>query len=394
MKQTFKVNELTSKRVNKLLAQASRLLVHSFTRSLLPSLTCLLVYSLTCLLSSCNDSKDDGELIWTDPPTSADTLYQNPLFEPDLADPSFIRATDGWFYAYGTENDWANGINRIAPIVRSKNLVKWEFVANAFSVKPTWKSSGNIWAPQIVFNSTDGYYYLYYSFSTWGDANPGVGVAKSQYPYGPFEDLGKVFDSQSIGVANSIDQFYTQTGSGRNRKSYLFWGSFAGIWGIEISADMKTTVGEKFKIAGNGFEGTYIYEKDGKFYFFASSGNCCEGKDSRYRLSVAVADNIKGPYKRKDGTPILDNGVEGTPFLVGDAATGWVGPGHNGEIIKDDNDRYFILYHAISYNNPLLPNGATRRPLMMDEITWDEDGFPVIENNVPSSRQKRAPLFQ
>jgi arabinan endo-1,5-alpha-L-arabinosidase len=354
-------------------------------------LTTILLLFLCLLATACNDDKNEV-LIWNDPPTAADTLYQNPLFEPDLADPSFIRASDGWFYAYGTQNDWAQGITRITPIARSKNLVKWEFVANAFETKPSWKSEGGIWAPQIVLNSLDGYYYLYYSFSLWGDANPGIGVAKSQYPYGPFEDLGKVLDSQSSGVPNSIDPFYIETGSGRNKKNYLFWGSFAGIWGIEMSNDMKTTTGAKFKIAGNGFEGTYIYPKDGKFYFFGSSGNCCEGANSQYRLSVAVADNIKGPYKTKDGRSILNDGVEGTPFLRGDKNTGWVGPGHNGEIIQDDNGRYFILYHAIANDNPLLFNGATRRPLMMDEVIWT-DGWPAIENSVPSNTKKPAPYF-
>lgn len=343
---------------------------------------------------ACSNKNKDEMLVWNDPPTSADTLYQNPLFEPDLADPSFIRASDGWFYAYGTQNDWASGVTRIAPIVRSRNLVRWEYVADAFTPtsKPSWHNGG-VWAPQIIFSSRDGFYYLYYSLSTWGDSNPGIGVARSKYPYGPFEDLGKVLDTESSGVRNSIDQFYIEVGSGRNKKTYMFWGSFEGIWGIEMSGDMKTTVGEKFKIAGNRFEATYIYEKDGKFYYFGSTGNCCEGANSKYRLSVAVATSIKGPYKRKDGRGILDNDVEGTPFLVGSSEAGWVGPGHNAEIIKDDNGRYFMLYHAIAVSNPLLPNGATRRPLMMDEVVW-KDGWPVIEGNVPSSTQKAAPYFK
>ena len=361
-------------------------------RTILISL-CAVPILFVLLMLACNSKITEGELIWNDPPSSADTLYQNPLFEPDLADPSFIRAADGWFYAYGTENTWAPGINRVTPIARSKNLVKWEFVANAFTRKPSWKSEGWIWAPQIVQSARDGLYYLYYSFSSWGDYNPGVGVAKSQYPYGPFEDMGKVLDTQSSGVPNSIDQLYIETGSGRNRKAYLFWGSYAGIYGIEMNNDMITTVGEKFKIAGNSFEGTYIYEFDNRFFFFGSSGNCCEGANSQYRLSVAVADDIRGPYRTKDGKDIINNGQEGTPFLRGDKNTGWVGPGHNGEIIQDDKGRFFMLYHAISVNNPLLPNGATRRPLLMDEVIW-KDGWPVIENNVPSSSLKTAPYFK
>ena len=351
------------------------------------SIFCILVLSVF----ACKAPHEEI-LIWTDTTSESDTLYQNPIFEPDLADPTVIRASDGWFYAYGTENTWEPGVHRITPIVKSKDLIKWDFVGNAFTTKPTWRSTGGLWAPQIVFNSTDGFYYLYYSLSTWGDSNPGIGVAKSLYPEGPFEDLGKILDSQSSGVANSIDQFFIQTGTGRNRKSYLFWGSFHGIYGVEMT-DMKTPKLEtKFKIAGNAFEATYIYEYNSKFYIFLSEGSCCEGANSQYRLTVAMADNIKGPYMTKDGRNIIADNMGATPLLRGSSNVGWVGPGHNAEIIKDDNDRYFMLYHAVKYNNPLLPNGATRRPLMMDEIIW-VDNWPTIEGGVPSSTQKRAPYF-
>jgi arabinan endo-1,5-alpha-L-arabinosidase len=336
-----------------------------------------------------NDDKQDGKCL----SVFADTVYRNPLFEPDLADPSCIRADDGWFYACGTQNTWEPGVVRITPIIRSRNLIEWEFVANGFTQKPSWKREGGIWAPQIVRNATDGRYYLYYAFSAWGDSNPGIGVARSERPYGPFDDLGKVFDSHDIGVGNSIDPFYMEVYSGGNRKTYLFWGSFRGIYGIEMQPDMKTTAGSKFQIAGNRFEGTYIYEKDGRFYFFASSGTCCNGKDSQYHLTVARADNVKGPYLRKDGQSILADGVEGSPLLHGSVSAGWVGPGHNGEIIKDDYGRYFMLYHAIDCSNPLLPDGATRRPLMMDEIVWDADGWPSIADGLPSNRYRMAPRF-
>lgn len=319
--------------------------------------------------------------------------YKNPLFEPDLADPSFIKAADGWFYAYGTENTWSPGVHRITPIVRSKNLVDWEFVGDAFQMKPAWKSSGYIWAPQIIYHSGNAMYYLYYSFSAWGDPNPGIGLARSKYPYGPFEDLGKVLDTQSSGVKNSIDPFYISTGKGRHQKHYLFWGSFEGIWGVEMT-NMKTPqLSEKFKIAGNAFEASYIYEYDGKYYLFLSSSSCCEGANTKYRISVAAADNIKGPYKTKDGRSILPDKVEGTPFLWGNKQKGWIGPGHNGEIIRDDNNRYFMLYHAVDLRNPLLPNGATRRPLMMDELIW-KDGWPSIAEGNPSNTLRIAPYFK
>ena len=368
------------------------------------TLTGLVFAMLGTIVIACKD-KEEEPLYWTDPPTSADTLYQNPLFEPDLADPSFIRVTDTdgnrRFYAYGTQNTWYSGAAaRLTPIITSKNLTKWEVVGDAFTAdsKPAWHDGG-LWAPQIVQNETDGKFYLYYSNSKWGDSNPGVGVAVSDYPYGPFADKGKVLDAQSSGVANAIDQFYIIDGTGRNKKSYLFWGSFQGIYGQEISSDMKTLTGSKFQIAGRGFEGSYIFKHGDKYWYFASSNSCCEGPDTKYYLSVASASNIKGPYYTKEGIDIKTindfQAAQSTKFLVGDGVH-WIGPGHNAEIIVDDHGRYFMLYHAVAVEKPYIfgNGGATRRPLMMDEVLWGEDGWPYIQGGVPSHTQKTAPYFE
>lgn len=318
------------------------------------------------------------------------TYYQNPVFEPDVADPTIIRAADGWFYGYGTENTWTDGVHHLVPVIKSKNLIQWQFVKDAFLTRPTWKAAGGIWAPDVTY--VNGKYYMFYSISTWGDSNPGIGLAIANQPSGPFTDQGKVFDSNSIGVSNSIDPFFFQTGTGDAIKSYLFWGSFNGIYGIELAATLKTTVGNKFKIAGNAFEAAYIREKDGKFYFFGSTGSCCDGVNSQYRVNIAVATSVKGPYVDKNGNAILNDGQFGSTFLSGSQAGGWVGPGHNSKIVTDDAGNDYFLYHAIDVAKPLLPGGATRRPLMMDKISW-LNGWPTITSGVPSKGLRIAPVI-
>src|SRR5690625_1602023 len=73
--------------------------------------------------------------------------FENPVFEPILADPSVIRTEDGWFYAYGTQDDWGDGEgSRIVPIIRSRDLVQWEYRGTAFEEMPGWKEKGGIWA--------------------------------------------------------------------------------------------------------------------------------------------------------------------------------------------------------------------------------------------------------
>ncbi|QGQ94522.1 arabinan endo-1,5-alpha-L-arabinosidase [Paenibacillus psychroresistens] len=318
--------------------------------------------------------------------------YTNPVFEPVLADPAILRGADGFFYAYGTEDEWKTGEkSKLVPIVKSADLVKWNYVGDAFTTKPDWKKDGGIWAPDISFDN--GSYYLYYSLSDWGDSNPAIGVAISANPAGPFEDKGKLFDSTQVSVRNSIDPmlFVDEDGT-----KYLIWGSFNGIYGITLSADGLSIQGEKFQIAGSDFEGPYIIKRGAYYYFFGSIGSCCAGKDSMYLVSVGRSESLKGPYLDADGNDIIES--PGTVILIGEdldkdnnKTKNFVGPGHN-SIIQDDSGTDWIVYHAIDSSNPLLPNEATRRPLMIDPIVW-VDGWPTIKNQVPSKVKSPGPVW-
>lgn len=320
----------------------------------------------------------------TDLPT-----YTNPVFEPVLADPSVIRADDGYFYAYGTEDDWGDHWRRLVPIVRSDDLVNWEFIGEAFDRRPTWKAQGGIWAPHIAHHASR--YVLYYSVSTWGDPNPGIGVAVSDTPEGPFEDKGKLFLSDEIGVPNSIDPMMIVD----DGTPYLFWGSWHGIHGVRLSDDGLSVAGEKFRIAGTAFEAAWIHKTDEYYYFMGSLGSCCEGEQSTYRVAVGRSESLRGPYLDRDGRDLLHS--EGTLILAGhtrghDADPGFVGPGHHAMITDDAGDDW-MLYHAMERGNARLPNGVNRRVLMLDRIVW-EDGWPTIPGMVPGTGEQPAPRIE
>ena len=333
-----------------------------------------------------SDAKSDAK---PDAASTAPETYQNPVFEPVLADPSVLRAEDGYIYAYGTEDDWADGEGvRVVPVLRSKNMAAWEYVGEAFETKPSWKPGG-VWAPDVSY--FNGMYYMYYTMSIWGDDNPGIGLAVADSPAGPFEDLGKLFDSDEIG-AYSIDPMLIVEES----VPYLFFGSIeAGIYGIELTEDGTATVGEKFQISAPGYEAPYIFKKDGYFYFFGSAGTCCDGADSTYRVETARAESIKGPYVNKEGVDIRY--APGSLVLSGyfppELGKGlYVGPGHN-SVITDDEGQDWMVYHAIAVDYPKFGNGVTRRPLMIDPIRW-EDGWPVITDALPSLEPMKAPVFR
>lgn len=317
--------------------------------------------------------------------TSSDSTYTNPVFEPVLADPTIVQYGD-YFYAYGTEDDWGSdgGYHTVA-VVRSTDLVKWEFVRDAFDEKPNWKEGG-IWAPDVTY--TNGEFVMYYSLSTWGDSNPAIGLATSPTPEGPFTDKGKVFDSNQIGVDNSIDPFYIEN----NGNKFLFWGSFQGIYAIRLGEDGKSTIGEKTHIAGNHLEASYIYRKDNYYYYFGSVGSCCAGANSTYHVVVGRSPSLLGPYVDKHGNNLLLPNFGELVIESNHGNMGFAGPGHNADIITDDEGTDWFLYHAIPKLNPLLDNGASRRPLMLDKLIW-EDGWPRVEGRVPSTIAKPAPVF-
>ncbi len=300
--------------------------------------------------------------------------YCNPVSRYSLPDPTVIQAEDGTFYLYATEDV------RNMPIMHSPDLVNWTLVGTAFTrdTRPNFEPRGGLWAPDI--NYINGQYVMYYSMSVWGgEWTCGVGVATAENPYGPFTDRGKLFRSNEIGVQNSIDPFYIEDSG----KKYLFWGSFRGIYGIELSEDgLSLKPGaKKVQVAGTAYEGTYIHKRKGYYYLFASIGSCCEGKKSTYTTVVGRSKNLFGPYVDKQGQPMMENHHE----IVIHKNDSFVGTGHNSEIVTDKKGDDWIFYHAVDLKRP----GG--RKLMLDRVRWEKD-WPYVENSSPSAVSE-APYF-
>ncbi|GHU63588.1 arabinan endo-1,5-alpha-L-arabinosidase [Bacteroidia bacterium] len=301
--------------------------------------------------------------------------YKNPVLNLSMPDPTIIKANDGYFYLYATED-----IAR-TPIFQSKDLVNWEFIGSAFqrNGRPSWEPNGGIWAPDI--NYIEGKYVLYYSMSVWGgEETCGIGVAVSDSPKGPFKDKGPLFRSNTIGVRNSIDQFYIED----KGKKYLVWGSFRGIYCIELENDglaVKKNA-EKVQIAGTATEGSYIHKRGQYYYLFGSAGSCCEGAKSTYKVVVGRSENLFGPYLNKAGKSMMDNQYE--TVIQGNEM--FAGTGHNAEIVSDDEGNDWIPYHSFLRNEP-----EKGRVLLLDKIVWVND-WPTVAGGVPALKAK-APVF-
>ncbi len=206
-------------------------------------------------------------------------------------------------------------------------------------------------------------------------------MAVSEKPEGPFKDLGKLMRSNEIGVQNSIDPFYIED----EGKKYIFWGSFHGIYAIELSDDGLTLKpdAEKILVAGTAYEGTYILKKDKFYYLFASTGTCCEGVKSTYKTVYGRSDKLFGPYLDKQGKSMSDNFHE---IMIGGNER-FVGTGHNSEIVEDQLGKSWILYHAVDKINP------KGRVLLLDEVKW-KDEWPYVEGNSPALNYTKPSFAQ
>lgn len=291
--------------------------------------------------------------------------YRNPINLNNIPDPTIIRSGDD-FYLYCTEE------NRKLPIYRSSDLINWMYVRAAFSEsgRPDFEPNGGVWAPDINF--IDGKYVMYYSMSVWGgEWTCGIGVATAATPQGPFIDLGILFRSDGIGVQNSIDPNYVEDGG----KKYLFWGSFRGIYGIELSDDgLSLKAGsEKRQVAGTSYEGVYIHKRGNYYYMFASIGSCCNGLSSTYTTVVGRSEDLWGPYLNKNSESMMNNKHE---ILIA-KNNSFVGVGHNSEIVQDNAGNDWILYHGYSVGR------GTGRHLFLDKVEW-VDNWPVVSGGSPS----------
>lgn len=312
---------------------------------------------------------------------TAQTTYKNPIYDTDYADPSVQRAVDGTFYSYATG----------CVTLKSTDLVNWKYVSNVFD-RPTWNDSTyvkngkqttdyySLWAADV--NYVDGKYIMYYASALWGNGSrTGIGVATGNTPY-KFTDKGRMFRSTEIKVENSIDPCYIEEGD----KKYLAWGSFNGIYITELSDDGLSVKDMKNvkKIAGTAFEGAMIHKHGNHYYLFASTGSCCEGLNSTYQTVVGRSTNLMGPYLSKSGGLMTNN----ANTVIIRKNKDWVGPGHNSEIITDDEGQDWILYHAYHGND-----ASKGRVLLMDRLLWDNMGWPYIEGGTPSSTEQPAPIF-
>ncbi len=304
---------------------------------------------------------------------------------PMTHDPS-IAHEGGTYYIFATTSNPRGGQLSIRC---SHDLHAWKMCGFVFENIPAWIQSESpetrgLWAPDISY--FDGEYHLYYAYSRFGVNASGIALAtnKTLDPDSPtyhWQDKGLVLKSTPSDDFNAIDPNIVLDKKGQP------WLSFGSFWsGIKMrridAATGKPSAADPklYSLATRAkpeeaepvkpglppdweaIEAPFVVRHGRYYYLFVSWDLCCRGTKSTYRVMVARATQVTGPYLDATGEPMLKGG--GTQLLVGNSR--WIGPG--GESILQQPEGDLIVFHAY--------DAITGKPaLQISTLTWT-NGWP------------------
>lgn len=319
---------------------------------------------------------------------------------------------------------------------RSKDMESWERCGAcdgyALISQPDDWTLMNFWAPEVYRHPEDGKYYMYYSaqrgyndrytdsFTTNYDRLY-LAVAVSDSPMGPFTLVRSGTDANGNEITNApifdfaghfnLDTCFAAIDASMFRDAdgslYVTFakhedtsGFERGIWGIKmldpVTPDFSTVTcltihsqktvkdypaGSIVKPVSGGFfrdenlnEGSYIIQKDGKYYLTYSPFGY---GDRGYCVMQAVSDNPLGPYVKLDwgkGNPLVSAVATGMNYMAG--------TGHHSVVAV--GDELFSVYHH--HGNPqTYSDGNPRRVIGSDRLEVAEvDGQNILVCNGPT----------
>ncbi|MBQ8297981.1 MAG: RICIN domain-containing protein [Ruminococcus sp.] len=378
------------------------------------------------------------------PLTPADSAYSRVA----VHDPSIVKLEDGSYYIIGSHlgaarsTDLKNWTVTANSDLGTKNTTFFSDIYTDLAVPCEWSKysnanydlSGNLWAPDIVYNETLGKYCMYLSIN--GDYwKSSIVMCTADSIDGPYTYVDTVVYS---GFNNSTDNNYTKTdvekvlGSNPDISRYLdssgewnanygtnaidpcvfydengalwmVYGSwFGGLFMLELDentglrdysvtyptvtdasdAYMGTKVAGGHWVSGEGPYIEYMEHPDtgvGYYYLFVSNG--CFNNDGGYNMRIYRSSDPSGPYYDQNGnSPIFTAPADNIGGTVGERLMSnyqWdcndrpnKAQGHNSTLMDDDGKMY-IIYHN------KFDDEYGFHEVRVHQLIMNEDGWPT-----------------
>jgi len=285
----------------------------------------------------------------------------NPVISGWYADPE-ARIFEGEYWIFPTYSAVYND-QLFFDAFSSRDLVTWMKHPRILDVEHITWAKRAVWAPTIV-KQGDWYYMFFGANDIQNDQQSGgIGVARAKHPAGPFEDhLKKPLVDKFHNGAQPIDPFVFADDNGTH---YLIYGGWKHCNVAKLNADFTGLVplpdGSTFKeITPAGYvEGSWMFKKDGKYYFMWSEGGWT---GPNYAVAYAIGQSPFGPFERAGKILQQDPQVA-------------TGAGHH-SVLHAPSGKWYIVYHR----RPLGETDRNHRVVCIDEMTFDANGaiLPVV----------------
>ncbi len=298
--------------------------------------------------------------------------YTNPIFYDEFSDPDLVRVGD-WFFMTGTTMHAVPGL----PVLRSRDLVNWEFVSYALTEFPSGAEyrledgkdlyGQGIWAP--VLRHHDGRFHIFANIN-----ERGLHVFTAEDPAGPWAHT--VIDRNLHDLSVLFDD------DGR------VWAVFNynEVRLVELEPDLSGVVEGTERViipAGSGMgEGHHFYKVDGRYYII-SANYAPVG-----RMQAARADRLDGPWETVaisasesmgfqrgwwensvgQRSPIPADGARFSSHKPGDNELGAV-PLHQGGIVQAPDGSWWGF--------SMMDLKSIGRTTFLSPVTWHE-GWPYF----------------
>ncbi len=287
--------------------------------------------------------------------------FTNPLFYEEFSDPDMIRVGE-YFYLTGTTMHSMPGL----PILRSRDLVNWEFLAYAMDkldLGPAFRLEEGkniygrgIWAPSFRYHN--GTYYI---FSNVNGQTTQKFTATN--PAGPWTRTPMKVSLHDLSVLFDDDG-----------KVWVVWG-YEGIRLAQLNRDLTDLVPGTERLIipkGSGIgEGAHFYKINGKYLIISA------WYMGAMRMPAARADRPEGPYEYNQAISIdEDFGLMKGKGLTRDGKITPANPAargrmslHQGGIIQTAKGEWWG-FSMMDYN-------SVGRLTCLSPITW-QDGWPYF----------------
>nr|WP_276116512.1 glycoside hydrolase family 43 protein [Gracilibacillus halophilus] len=354
-------------------------------------------------------------------------VEEEPTFSnATVHDPSVIRAEDN-YYVFGSHlaaaktEDFMNWEQIETDGVTPSNSL-FDDATKELDEALSWAQTDTLWAPDVIQLKEDGKYYMYYNACEGSSPRSAMGIAVSDHPEGPYEDLGLILRSGMTAEESKTvdgtpydennhypetydatkhpnvvdpDVFYDEEG-----KLWMVYGSYSGgIFILELDPETGfPKEGQEYgkKLLGGNhsrIEAPYIAHNDetGYYYLYLSYGGLAS--DGGYNVRVARSKNPDGPYVDVQGNKMINaKGEAGTVFddesiaptgtkLIGnhqfefgesDSTSGYVSPGHNSVYYDEETGEQYLIFHT------RFPGEGETHEVRVHQMFMNQEGWPVV----------------